>query len=205
MAWFGAASLASAAYTSDPAASVTWNSPTSVTLFKDLNGFPAFGAVDHAADVLGSGDSAVWNFDLLAAGINPASVTGASISLSVALDSSANPGSDYYLSISTPIAPGAVYPGFLVNHGSPGGGPYINWSSLSPYLSYSGSFPATLAVTGSASMLAPANGPSDFIAIDSISLNLTIAPVPAPEPGTMVAGAGALLVVFAGVARRVRR
>jgi hypothetical protein len=84
----------------------------------------------------------------------------------------------------------------VLNHGAPAAGPFNNWSSVSPYMSFTpGSFPAILAVTGSASMIAPANGPADFIAVDSVTLSVTIAPPPPPtlyitnsSPGWMTIG-----------------
>lgn len=195
-AWLAGASFARAAYTSNPAPTVTWNSSTEAVLFKDLNGTPHYGALDHAVDLFSSGDSATWTFDVTAAGIDPTSVVGCSISLSISLDSSALNKQNYYFDISTPITGDSVYPGTVFNHGAPAAGPFTNWSSLSPYASFTpGSFPAVLTVSGSANMIYPANGPADFIAVDSITVTIEIAPPPPPtlyitnsSPGMLTIG-----------------
>ena len=186
---------------SDPNPVVSY-SGNAVTLFKDLNGYGNYGVTDHASDILYSGDTGSWSFNLSSLGITLSDYDTAKITASLALDNYySRPTHDYSLD---------VYLSGVINfsgttdllglvHGYPFGTTFENWTNAS-FDSNMLSDPFSVTITNTTSNL-PETSYSYWIAIDTIELELSKA-APVPVPSTILL----LSTGIAGLAgTRIRR
>jgi hypothetical protein len=188
--------IAEASYITDPATVISYSGNT-VTLSKDLYGFPNYGVVDNKSDVLYTGESGSWTFSIASLGINLSLYDQAKVTLSLVLD-------DHYSVASSNYS---MNIGFLgVNqfsgatdllglvHGAPYGTKFTNWTSAS-FNSSLLSDPFIINLQNTSTNIAA----SDWIAIDTIKLELTSV----PEPATMLL-LGLGLVGLAGVRKKMK-
>lgn len=162
---------------SDPVASVT-NLGDTLILRKELSAFPNYGL--SGSDVLYSGDSGEWIFDLT--GITLGDYDTATVTASLVLDDHyTRPTSNYSLQIT--LAGDIVFNGptdiIHLVHGAPYGNLFQNWTST-PFDALQLVDPFIVSMTNTS----PTGGPTyttDWIAIDYLELKLTAAPVPEPS------------------------
>ena len=182
---------ASAASLSNPTPVILSTGSTSVVRM-DLTGFPAYGA-DGAADILYSGESGTWTFDLLALGVDLSAFTSARVRAWVALDDHySSPASSYGIRFDQPafgtsFASASVWG---VEHGSPAQGPFSNWHSI-----ITAPFGPPNQLAWSLTHVGGSPGPTDWLAIDAIEIILT----PIPEPSSialMVAGTAMAFALY---------
>jgi hypothetical protein len=179
MLTFGLAGMAEAGFISNPAPVVSYSGNV-VTLSKDLNGYGLHGVVDHASDILYSGETGTWSFDLASLGISLSDYDTSKITVSLALDDSYMvPTANYSLAVDLLGAnkfSGTTDSLGLV-HGAPWGTTFNNWTSAS-FDSSLLSDPFTVSIVNTTSIS------NQWVAIDTIELELTEA-TPVPEPSTM--------------------
>ena len=192
----GTVGMAEASWISDPTPSISYFGD-SVLLHMELSGYSNYGVADNKSDILYSGETGTWEFDLDSLGISASDFEAATVTTSLVLDDSySRPTTAYSLAIDlngTTMFSGPTDSLGLV-HGSPFGQQFTNWTPLS-FDTLSLSTPFTVSLNNATQI------PS-WIAIDYIELELTSAPAPVPEPATILLfGTG--LAGFIGT--RIRR
>jgi hypothetical protein len=101
---------------------------TSLTLFKELTGFPNYGNPSGNADILYTGSQGVWTFDIPPFFFIPGLLT-AQLNISAVLDDHNTPVSQYSATIS--VNGRVVHRGPLpLVHGRPAGQMFLNWRTL---------------------------------------------------------------------------
>jgi hypothetical protein len=186
-----------ASYLSDPSATVTC-SVGSADFYKELHGYGNYGAKDHAADILYSGDSGTWNFGSLSGCLPLADYGSATVTFSlVADDHYGEPIGDYSEQI---FVNGAlVFSGSEpLQHGQPYGTTFTNWEQFS-FTTSNLSTPFTVGIENTSQLSG-----GDWIAIDWIDVNLATAVTPIPEPSSLLL-LGTGLLGLAPLGRRWRR
>jgi len=150
-----------------PAPVLSNNPPvTSVTLFKELTGYPNYGNPSGNADILYTGTRGTWTFNIQPFLFNPGNLR-AQIVIRAVLDDHYNVPVNQYSARIT-INGSVVHNGRLnLEHGTPAGGRFNNWRSLTfniPNLRRNNS--VTIVNTSS-------SGPNDWIAFDWMELRQT--------------------------------
>ncbi len=139
------------------------------------------GVADNASDILYSGETGVWSFDLGGIGISFSDYSTATLTASLILeDLYSEPTSNYSLEIDllgTNIFSGPTDSINLI-HGSPYGSVFSNWTSAS-FDTSSLADPFTVSMKNTSLI-----NPSHWIGIDYIELELT--PASVPEPTTIL-------------------
>lgn len=115
---------------SDPPPILTDNSPVpTITLFKELSGYPNYGNPSGNADILYTGNRGAWTFNLPAIIFNPGQFRAQLVIRAVLDDHSNVPVNRYSARII--INDTVVHNGRLdLRHGTPAGSRFTNWSSL---------------------------------------------------------------------------
>ncbi len=151
----------------DPPPILSNNPPvTSITLFKELTGYPNYGNPSRNADILYTGNRGVWTFQLPAALAAAESNFRAQIIIRGVLDDHYDvPESRYSATIT--INNNRVHSGRLpLNHGRPGGTEFTNWRALTFSIRDLRRNNRVEIVNTSST------GPNDFIAFDWMELRL---------------------------------
>lgn len=114
----------------DPPPILTDNNPVpTITLFKELSGYPNYGNPSGNADILYTGNRGTWTFNLPAIIFNPGQFRAQLVIRAVLDDHSNVPVSRYSARIT--INGTVVHNGRLdLRHGTPAGSRFTNWSSL---------------------------------------------------------------------------
>jgi hypothetical protein len=193
---FGIAGLANAtALLSDPTSTISYSGNT-VTLHKELSGYGNYGIADNGSDILYSGDSGSWTFNLASFGLSPSDFSKASLTASLTLDDTSLPTYNYSMSINLLGADVFSGPTDTINliHGSPHGSTFTNWTNVS--------FDSpTIADPFTVTMQNTTSSQSGWIGIDYIELKLT----PVPLPASMLLFSTGLAGLIGTGARRKKR
>lgn len=115
---------------SDPPPVLSNNPPiTAIVLYKEMSGYPAYGNPSGNADILYTGNRAVWTFDSPAFLFVPGNLS-ASLAISMVLDDHSNVPINQYSARIT-INGNVVHNGRLpLPHGVPVGGMFTNWREM---------------------------------------------------------------------------
>jgi hypothetical protein len=181
-------SVADASYLSDPSPVVTI-SGTTITIYKELTGYSNYGH-DGAADILYSGESGTWHFDLTGI-VNPADVQAATFVIALIGDDHGSGTSPYTCTVQVNGGSSAACP--TLPYGSPYGSPFTNWEDAS----------YAVAALGSSNTITLHNtsfGSGNWIGVDWVELQLTDSSLPEPGTATLLA-----LPLLAGLLWRRRR
>ncbi len=171
-----------AGFFTDPSASVA-NTGSSIILHKELSGYRNYGVADHASDILYSGNSGSWSFNLSSLGIDLGAYGSAKVTASLVLDDHYYvPTSAYSLDVNLNGA--SAYSGntdaLSLVHGAPFASKFSNWTSAEfPTSTLSDPFEVSMTNT---SLI----GGGHWIAVDWIELELTAGSPAVPEPATLL-------------------
>lgn len=179
--------------TTDPVPVVT-NTGSAILLTKELYGATnRYGVADNAADVIDTGGSGTWSFNLPALGLSGTNYTSASVTLWLVLDDHYDVSTNLY-SLQITIPGGTAFSGpagqLGLAHGIPfSGTPFTNWTAATFSTSQVPDlFLVSLLNTGS-------SAPLDWIGVDKIQVAL----IPVPEPSSMRLLVIGLVLGFIGV------
>ena len=194
---------ASAASLSNPTPTVS-HSGSTIVVKMDLTGFPAYG-IDGAADILADNDPGgpwhigTWNFNLGALGVDLSGYS-ARLTAQVSLDDHYLVPVDHYgLWVDNPTHSSIQSPAsaFGVQHGSPAGGPFENWTTLT-----TASFTPPNDLMWRFGFINGDPGLTNWVAVDAIEVTLT--PFVVPEPSSLVLTLFGGIVAFTTYRRRMK-
>lgn len=157
-------------YVTDPPSQVSSPAPDTYVLHKELYGFRNYGVADGRADVLYSGESGAWTFDLARIpGYAGSQVEQAEFTISGVLDDHYDVSTESYVGTVTTNGTLQFSGNFPYQHGSPYGTRFSNWTDHEVLAGESAAGAYTIAISNGSAISS-----AHWIAMDYIELEVTL-------------------------------